>query len=155
MSLVVTVPILLEFLYIVLTFFGTKFINTTDIVSRYGYGLVTLLGGGLITFGGPIFIRNLIDNVVKISSKIIINSSRYKFLDEKLENTKKKLDDLNLSKCNMMNDKNDMIFEYSKYSALFKLNVWLLNNIDSNLSIDDRSYDTKETVRTYTRRRKK
>ena len=155
LSLVVIFPVLIKFLYIFITFFGAKFMGATDIVSRYGYGLVTLLGGGLITFGGPILIRNIIDNIVKFSSIIIVNSSKYKCIDDLIENTKKKMDDLNLSRSNMIREKNDMIFEYSKYSALFKVSGWLLNNIDNNLTMDNRSYDTKKTGRSYTRRREK
>lgn len=155
LSLILIFPILLKISYYFLTFFGTRFMDTTNSVFRHGYGLVTLLGGGLITFGGPILMRDVVDNIVKLSFRIIINCSRYKNFEEKLKNTKKKLDDLNFSRCKMLSEKNDITFEYSKYSALSKFSVWLLNNIDSNLDIDDRNYDTKKTVRTYTRRREK
>lgn len=155
LSLILIFPILLKILYYFLTFFGTRLMDTTNSVFRYGYGFVTLLGSGLITFGSPVLIRDVADNIVKLSFRIIINSSRYKGLEEKLKNTKKKLDDLNFSRCKMLREKNDIIFEYSKYSALSKFSAWLLNNIDSNLTLYDRDYDTKKTVRTYTRRREK
>lgn len=155
LSLIIIFPILLKFLYHLLTFFGTRFIDTTNIVLRHGYGLITLLGGGLIIFGSPILMRDVVDNIVKLSFRIIINSSRYKSLEEKMESNKMKLVDLNLSRYKMVREKNDIIFEYSKYSALSKFSAWLLNNIDSNLDIDDRNYETKKVVRPYTRRRKK
>lgn len=154
-ALLVTTPILLKIVYKFVAFLGIRFIETASIVSKCRYAFFTLFGGGLIIFLGPIIIREGVNILVKISSNMIINSSKYKSIDDELEKIKKKVNDLNLSKCIILKEKSDIVFEYSKYSALVKLREWLLNNNDIDLIIDDENYETDEMAMVYTRKRKK
>ena len=153
LSLLVMMPILLFILYEFVSYFGMKFLKEVDFILKNIYGIITMIGGGLIIFVGPISVREIINEIVKAFSNMMTNSLKYRNLFEEIIEKKEIIRKLSLDKNNLLKENNSIIFECSKYNALIKIKKYIVSNMNID---DDDSYDiSTEAVKPYTRNRRK